>query len=281
MATQSIYKSQAGGEEILAFYNQILNRWPLPSKHVNIPTSYGNTFVIESGNPSGDPVVLLHGTASNSASWMGDVATYGKQFHVYAVDMPGEPGNSDSARFSWAGPAFHLWLDEVLNGLALEKVILIGMSLGAWTAVDYALYQPDRIKQTVLIVPSGISQPRASFVFRFIFFSLTGAWGRRRLKQFIFNGAELGEEVSRFLDLVDQHFYYRTGAPPLFTDIQLQSLAMPVLFLAGRQDALLNTSKTAERLKKCVPDLTMKIYEADGHATINTSGYVVDFINKK
>ena len=279
MEPKPIYKSTAGREEILKLYNKVLAQWPLPCTHIHTPTRYGDTFVIATGDDSAPPLVLLHGTASNSATWAGDVKVYARNFRVYAIDIPGEPGNSDARRFSWQGPAFAEWLDEVLNGLGLGKVTLGGMSLGAWATIKYTLYKPDRIQKAVLIAPSGICQPRLSFVARMLFFSLLGEWGRNRMKQYIFRGAEFPEELDQFLTLIGRHFNYRLGAPPLFSDEELQSLTMPVLLLAGDQDVLLNTPKTAERLQKLVPDLTVKIFEEDGHAAINTAADVVSFLN--
>ncbi|MBN1991533.1 MAG: alpha/beta hydrolase [Anaerolineae bacterium] len=281
MKTRSIYKSTAGREEIMALYNQVLAQWPLPYTQLHIPTRYGSTFVMVSGVASAPPLVLLHGSASNSATWRGDVVEYGRHFQVYAVDIPGEPGKSDPQRFSWDGPAFNEWLDDVLNGLNLEKVILGGISLGGWAVIKYALYKPERVEQAILIVPSGIQPPRLSFVIRLLVLSFLGKWGRRRLKQFMFKGSDFPEELERFLTLVGRHFNYRMGSPPLFTDAELQSLTMPVLYLAGEKDALLDTPKTAERLQKLAPDLTVKIFKEDGHATVNTAALVVSFLKHK
>jgi pimeloyl-ACP methyl ester carboxylesterase len=224
--------------------------------------------------------VLLHGTASNSATWTADVQEYVQNFEVFAIDMPGEPGHSDARRFSWHGPAFAEWLDDVLDGLGLEKVTLIGMSLGAWATIKYALYKPDRVQKVILIAPSGICQPRLSFVLRMVFYSLFGEWGRNRMKQYIFRDTEFPEELDQFLTLIGKHFNYRVGAPPLFTDNELHALTMPVFFLAGRKDVLLNTPRTAERLQRLVPDLTVKIFEEHGHATVNTALHVVSFLNE-
>lgn len=276
--TRPIYKSTTGREEIMALYQRVLARWPRPYTPINIPTRYGDTFVIASGDASAPPLVLLHGSGSNSATWLGDAGEYGKHFRVYAIDIPGEPGNSEPRRFSWDGPAFNEWLDDVLNGLSLGKVILGGMSLGAWATLKYALYKPDRVDQAVLIVPSGIHPPRWSFVGRMIVLSLLGEWGRHRMKQFIFQGTKFSAELDQFLTLTSRHFNYRVGSPPLFRDEELQSLTMPVLFLAGAKDVLLNTPKTAERLQKWVPDLTVKIFEETGHATINTASAVISFL---
>ena len=174
MGTKPIYKSTAGKEKILELYTKVLAQWPLPNTHIHIPTRYGDTFVIATGDDTEPPLVLLHGTASNSATWASDVLEYAKNFQVFAIDMPGEPGNSDVRRFSWHGPAFAEWLDDVLHGLGLEGVTLGGMSLGAWATIKYALFKPDRIHKAVLIAPSGVCQPRLSFVLRMVFFSFFG-----------------------------------------------------------------------------------------------------------
>jgi pimeloyl-ACP methyl ester carboxylesterase len=209
---------------------------------------------------------------------MGDVVEYSKHYRVYAVDMPGEPGKSDPARFSWDGPAFTQWLDDVLNSLNVEKSIMVGMSLGGWAALRYAIDQPGRVSQLVLIVPSGVCQPRVGFILRLVFFSLLGNWGRQQIKKLVFKDMALPEDLDRFVTLVDRHFNYRMGSPPLFTNQELQGVSIPVLYLAGEQDAMLNTQKSAERLQKLLPNVTVNIFKDDGHVTINMAPRAVFFL---
>jgi len=281
VTTKSIYKSTAGQREILALYDKVLSQWPVPNEHVHIPTRYGDTFVIGSGDPTAPPLVLLHGTASNSATWAGDAVEYSRHYRVYAVDIPGEPGKSDPTRFSWDGPAFTDWLDDVLNGLNVEKAIWVGMSLGGWAVLRYAVDRPEQVDKLVLIVPAGVCQPRGSFILRLVFFSLLGDWGRQHLKKMIFKDMAMPEDLELFLTLVDRYFNYRQGSPPLFTDEELQGLHLPVLYLAGEQDAMLNTPKTAERLQNLLPDVTINIIKDAGHATINTTPLTIAFLRDK
>jgi len=277
MKTTSIYKSAAGRDEILAVYDRVLARWPVPAEYLTLPTRYGDTFVIAGGEASAPPLVLLHGTGSNSATWTGDVEAYSRHFRVLAVDIPGEPGHSAPTRFSWDGPAFAEWLDDVLNGLQLGPVILGGMSLGGWAALKYALAHPERVSRLVLIGPSGIHPPRLSFALRAVFWMMWGEWGQNRLKQYIFKGLPPSPDLDQFLTLVNRHFRFRLGAPPLFTDAELQSLSRPVLFLAGAGDVMLNTAKTAERLQKLVPNLTSHILDEAGHAAVNLAPRVISW----
>ena len=278
MTTKSIYKSITGQAEILALYNQVLSQWPVPCEHLNVSTRYGDTFVIASGVLAAPSLVLLHGSGSNSAPWAQDVIEYSQSYRVYAVDIPGEPGKSDPTRFSWDGPAFAEWLDEVLNGLNVASVSLGGMSLGAWAAIKYALYKPERVEKVVLICPSGIYPPRLSFVLKMVGFSLLGEWGLNRMKRLIFQNTPLSDDAALFFTLVGKYFKFRIGSPPLFTDEELQSLTMPVLFLAGEKDVLLNSQKSAERLQRLVPDLTTNLLKEDGHAAINLAARVIPFL---
>ena len=276
--TEPIYKSTAGQEAIAALYTRLLEQWPVPLEQVFIPTRHGETFVARWGNPAGPPLVLLHGSGSNSATWMGDAAAYAPHHHVCAVDIPGEPGKSAPERFSWDGPAFNEWLEDVLEQLGLDTVALGGMSLGGWATINYAAARPDRVSHAVLIVPSGICQPRPGFVLRMLGYALLGARGRAMMMDYLFADLEMTPELREFLTLTAAHFNFRRGAPPLFSDAQLQRLTMPVLFLAGRHDRLLDTTKTAARLEEFVPRLTVCIDESAGHATVNTAAEVMAFL---
>lgn len=68
-----IYRNEAGKQAVLGEYRKILAAWPVSNKQYQIPTSYGETFVIVSGNPKNPALVLLHGSLSNSFTWFGDV----------------------------------------------------------------------------------------------------------------------------------------------------------------------------------------------------------------
>ena len=276
--TEPIYKSEAGREAIAALYDRLLAQWPAPLEQVFVRTRHGETFVARWGNPAGPPLVLLHGSGSNSATWMGDAAAYAEQCQVYAVDIPGEPGKSAPDRFSWDGPAFNEWLEDVLAQLGLDTVALGGMSLGGWATINYAAARPDRVDHAVLIVPSGICQPRPGFVLRMLGYALLGARGRAMMMDYLFADLDMTPELAEFLTLTGEQVNFRRGAPPLFTDAQLRGLTMPVLFLAGRHDRLLDTTKTAARLEELVPRLTVRIDEGAGHATVNTAAEVMAFL---
>jgi pimeloyl-ACP methyl ester carboxylesterase len=156
-----IYKTEAGEREILRRYEQILANWPVPAEHRRVPTREGDMFVLVCGPVEAPPLLLLHGSGSNAAMWMGDVPTWAKHFRVHVVDMIGEPGLYAPSRPPLDSTAYALWLDDVLDHLGLEHVAITGASLGGWLALDYATRRPDRVERLALLCPGGVGRQKS------------------------------------------------------------------------------------------------------------------------
>jgi pimeloyl-ACP methyl ester carboxylesterase len=276
--SNSIYKTQEGEKEVMALYDSFLARWPVPYETVTLPTRHGKTFAIVSGNQSDPPLLLLHGAGSNAIMWGGDVEAYSQHYRVYAVDLPGEPGKSAQNRPDWDGPGFAEWLEDVLDGLQLEKATLIGLSQGGWTALKFAVYQPERVEKLVLLTPGGIVPDRLSFILRVIPLSLLGRWGRRRINQLVLAGQRVDPETDEAMMLITSHFKPRVGTLPIFTDAELRRLTMPVLLLVGAKDALRDGEKIAARLRGLLPQVTTTMIPDGGHALLDTTGRILPFL---
>lgn len=54
-----------------------------------VSTEFGDTFVLEAGDPLAEPVVLL-GCRTNSAFWFNEIMALMPKYHVFAVDIIGE-----------------------------------------------------------------------------------------------------------------------------------------------------------------------------------------------
>jgi pimeloyl-ACP methyl ester carboxylesterase len=278
MNNESIYKSPTGKEAIMALYDSVLARWPVPYEPLTLPSRYGDTYAIASGDESAPPLLLLHGAGSNSITWAGDVAAYSRHFRVFAVDLLGEPGKSAETRPAWDSPAYAEWLEDVLDALQLEKATLLGLSQGGWTALKFSVYRPERVEKLVLLTPGGIVPDKLSFLLRFIPLSLLGRWGRRRINQLLFAGQPIAEEVDDGMALIMRHFKSRMGTLPLFTDAELQRLQMPVLLLIGDKDVLRDAEAISARLQTLLPRLTTIIIPGAGHALVDTTGRVLPWL---
>ncbi|WP_083760898.1 alpha/beta fold hydrolase [Alkaliphilus metalliredigens] len=135
----------------------------MPSKQYTVETSFGHTFVIESGSRDNPPLLLLHGSVSNSFTWYGDVASLSKTHRVYAIDIIGEAGLSAPSRPSYESGAYPLWLNETIDALGLNTCSIMAMSLGGWMALNFATTYPDKVNNLVLLCPGGLAPEKAIF----------------------------------------------------------------------------------------------------------------------
>ena len=113
-----------------------------------------------SGIANGDPVVLLHGGGPGASAWSNfgrNLPVFAGRFRTLMMDQPGF-GKSDKppvtgSYFTFSADALAALLDE----LGIERVHLVGNSLGGGTAVRFALNHPDRAGRLVLMGPGGLS----------------------------------------------------------------------------------------------------------------------------
>jgi 4,5:9,10-diseco-3-hydroxy-5,9,17-trioxoandrosta-1(10),2-diene-4-oate hydrolase len=112
------------------------------------------------GPAGGAPVVLLHGGGPGASAWSNfgrTVPVFARHFDTLAVDQPGYGGSITGPvtgqYFTHSADALAGLLDE----LGLDRVDLVGNSLGGGTAVRFALRHPGRAGRLVLMGPGGLS----------------------------------------------------------------------------------------------------------------------------
>jgi pimeloyl-ACP methyl ester carboxylesterase len=204
----AIWKTAAGGETVRARYREFLAQWPVACEQLHVPTSQGETFVVASGPKGAPAMLLLHGSAANSASWLGDVATLARRFRVYAVDMIGEPGLSAENRPALASGVYAGWLGEVMAGLGEERAALVGISLGGWLALHFATTHPEKVTALVLLCPGGVGRQKNILIWALPLLML-GSWGIRKVSERILGPAPPGEpspEAAAFGAFMQQTF---------------------------------------------------------------------------
>ncbi len=278
MNVKSIYKSPSGKNEIMALYDAVLARWPVAHEEKILSTRHGETFVIASGEKTAPPVILLHGSASNATSWVGDVPEYYAHFYVIAVDLPGEPGRSTENRPSWQGPAFAEWLEDVLDGLQFDKAALVGISQGGWTALRFATCQPQRVSKLVLLAPAGIAPARPSFIWKSIFYSILGRKGGEKINRMVMGNQALHPEAIKFMNAILANFHARMEKEYIFTDAELKRLTMPTLLIGGTEDALIPIEKVIPRMESLLPQFSAELIPGMSHALVNLSGKIIPFL---
>jgi len=274
----TIYKSEAGADEIQRRYRQVLDTWPVPAEQVRVPTREGETFVVVSGPPDAPPVLLLHGSGANTTMWLGDVTSWSRHFRTYAIDLIGEPGLSAPSRPPLSSDAYALWLDDVLDGLEITSAALVGISLGGWMGLDYAARRPERVRRLALLCPGGVGKQKMGWLVKAVLLRLFKRDGTRESVRRVV-GLDTPQTESALDDVVltFTHFKPRTRLP-LFSDSTLRGLRMPLLVIVGARDVMFDSEGTARRVHQCVPHATVNLLPEAGHAIFGQTDPILAFL---
>ncbi len=119
-----------------------------------VKTECGTVSTFESGSGSATPIVMIHGLGATKAEFLPTVPALAPGFRTIAIDLPGF-GDSDkpfpapyNARF------FARWVEALLDALELDRVHLVGHSMGGRVALEVGMRYPDRVDRMVLMTPS-------------------------------------------------------------------------------------------------------------------------------
>lgn len=96
---------------------------------------------------AGDPIVLLHGFATDLHLWDDQVQALAPKYRVIRYDLRGFGRSPAGAEpYSHAGD-----LKSIVDQLGLSRVVLVGLSLGGGAAINFAIEHPDAVRALVLV----------------------------------------------------------------------------------------------------------------------------------
>ncbi|MCE9598680.1 MAG: alpha/beta hydrolase [Spirochaetia bacterium] len=104
----------------------------------------------------GTPVIMIHATGHDHHDFDAIFPTIAETYRAIALDLPGHgesfmPSPPESATVLVMANA----LEEFVEGISKEPVILIGNSVGGFSAIRLALSKPGRVKALVLVNSGG------------------------------------------------------------------------------------------------------------------------------
>ncbi|MFI8455981.1 alpha/beta fold hydrolase [Kitasatospora sp. NPDC085464] len=264
------FVSEAARARFLEAYDRAMDLWPSPRQEFDVETAYGSVHVHRHGAATGEPIVLLHGHAGHPSNWHPQVAALGEHHPVYAIDTLDDPGRSVQRAVAAGSQENAAWLGEVLAGLGLERVHLVGVSYGGWLALNQAVHAPERLASVAPLDPGGIEKVPARFYVSMIA-GLFGMLAPRPLRpavgRLLANPA-LGAPREMIAPLMLGMRSYKPGGRPAarpFTDEELASIDLPVLVLVGRRSALLRPRRVVERVARLIPGVRAEILDRAGH----------------
>lgn len=104
----------------------------------------------------GRAILLIHGIGDSSDTWRDVMPGLARSYRVIAPDLLGH-GASDKPRADYSLPAYANGMRDLLGVLGVERVTLVGHSLGGAVAMQFAYQFPERCERLVLVGTGGVS----------------------------------------------------------------------------------------------------------------------------
>ncbi|WP_322102120.1 alpha/beta hydrolase [Paraburkholderia sp. J41] len=235
--------------------------------------------VQESGNRNGQPIIFIHGLLGSHLNWEAQVQSAElRQYRLITYDLRGH-GLSDKP----AGAApYHdgrRWaddLDAVIKGSHARKPVVVGWSLGGVVISNYLAAYGDQeiaggvyVDGVVELAPGQIVDHPD--VYRNMNSSdlKTHLDGERTFVGLCFNHRPDTDTFSRLLANAAMASWDMQKAIPTMTVFAAEGVGkarVPLLFIYGDHDALVDTARTLARAAELNAHIERKVYAGAGHA---------------
>lgn len=117
-----------------------------------VATAHARLSTLEAG--TGPPILAIHGLGGTKGSFLPTVADLAPRFRVIAVDLPGSGDSDKPIGVPYDAPFFARAGIDLLDALGLDRVHVLGNSLGGRVALEIGLRHPDRVGRLGLLAPS-------------------------------------------------------------------------------------------------------------------------------
>lgn len=241
---------------------------PQPPKYYTEP-SFEEVFGIPMAyrrKGTGEAVVFLHG-AGFTRRWLPMYEMMSEHVDFIA---PESPGFGETPMPPWFRDFSDLSIlyDQLFEQLGLDRIHLIGYSMGGWAASEFASYYPRRLKSLTLVVPVGLrleDNPGVDI------FQLSP----QDLMDRLFNDKQVMTEFMDGMDDFDEgiHLYSEFSAAArlmwaprynLALERRLQRLTCPTLVVRAEDDHLI-PNEMAEKFAATLPNNRLAMIPETGH----------------
>ena len=231
-------------------------------------------FALRAGS-HGTAVVLLHGLGGNAESWRPQLDALSARHRVLAWEMPGYGRSAPLPEMTFA--AVSDALAALLDAHGLDAAHLVGHSLGAMVAQEFALAHPERVRSLVLLAASGrFGPPGGSWQQRFVAERLAPLDAGKRMADIaddalprLFAGPidPAHRDLAHAALAAVPEATYRSALTMLATfDVleHLPGLHVPALLVGGDMDPMAPL-EGMRRLCDALPGARLEVLEGTGH----------------
>ncbi|NVK43881.1 MAG: alpha/beta fold hydrolase [Oceanospirillaceae bacterium] len=105
----------------------------------------------------GRPLLILHGLFGNLDNWASQAKALANEYRVISVDLRNHGRSPHNDEMTY--PAMAADLVELLDDLGLERVLVLGHSMGGKAAMQLALLYPERVERLIVVDIAPVQYP--------------------------------------------------------------------------------------------------------------------------
>ncbi len=110
---------------------------------------------VEAGD--GEPILLVHGMLGSHETWTGVIGELSDRYRVIAPDLFGH-GSSAKPIGDYSLSSHAATLRDLLDRLGIDRVTLVGHSLGGGIVMQFSYLFPERVARLVLVSSGGLGR---------------------------------------------------------------------------------------------------------------------------
>ena len=251
-----------------------------------IKTGKYETFLNRAGEGNSETILFLHGSGPGVfawANWRYALDDCGEQYDCLAPDLVGfgkssHPETLPKNRQAWMDH----WVDqmiELLDELGIQKVHVVGNSLGCSVALELLLEHPERFEKVVLMGPGGTPNTKLSLELgraKGFYDNPSEKKMRQIMSWFVYDEEKLAPEIDALADTryetamrpeiqASNNSIFATAAVPVPVTA-LRRIKQPVLLVHGRDDMVCSVESSYYLLSH-LQNVQMHVYGQCGHWT--------------
>ena len=251
MNKDSIYKNRETKEQLMKLYDEKLQSLAIKYTEIDVPTKFGLTRVVKTGNPKGKQVILFHGINAGAPVTLEAVKGLIDDYALVVIETVGQATKSEGVVMNIKDDSFAVWADEVLEYLNITNGTMVGISYGAFIVGKIIKFKPERIGKCILVVPSGIVNgdfwdSMKKLTFPLIKWHITKK--DKDLTSFINAFIPKGDEfMHRMLSVMMKGVKLDTRIPTLLKAGDIKEFNKPVFVMAADNDVYFPGEKVIKR----------------------------------
>jgi pimeloyl-ACP methyl ester carboxylesterase len=219
---------------------------------------------------------MLHGFSADKDNWLRFAKHFTDDFNVVIPDMAGHGDTGFDKSWDYSTPVQATRLVKIIEQLNIERVHVIGHSMGGSIAAHFVKTYPQHTLSATLVAPGGVSSPQPSDMDKMLAqgdnpFEIHS---REEFDSFYAMTMQNPPYIPGFIleAVSDKYQQKREQLIQIFADSHakdlldssLDEVTAPILLLWGAEDQLVDVS-SVEVWKKEIKPIQVKIWDDIGH----------------